>query len=162
MEFRRKNIRLPPDQYRGRRVYFLTLCCYRRRALFRNARLANWFVRDIEKYAAAHRFALHAWTVMPDHVHILLEGVDHSCDLLAFTSRLKRHTSTVLRMRRNVKLWQNKFYDHILRAADSMNSVAWYIWVHLDESREKRPVFRSGGLSLFWLRHNGMEASVET
>jgi len=34
--------------------------------------------------------------------------------------------------------------------------------VHLDEPGEKRPVFRSGGVSLFWFRHNRMEAGVET
>jgi putative transposase len=155
MEFRRKNIRLPADQYRGRRVYFLTLCCYQRRPFFRNIRFAKWLVREIEKHAAAHRFALHAWTVMPDHVHILFEGVDHGCDLLTLTSRLKRRTSTVVRMRRNVKLWQGKFYDHILRTSDSMDGVAWYIWMNpvrkgLCSAVEEYPF--SGSATIEWRR----------
>jgi REP-associated tyrosine transposase len=130
VEFRRKRIRLPAPRYRGRQQFFLTVCCDQRRPFFHNLQLADWLVAELKAQASSSRFILHAWTVMPDHAHILTEGSDDACDLIDFVTRFKRRTAQAIRIAQGVRLWQRRFYDHILRPKDSFLGVAWYIWMN--------------------------------
>jgi len=45
-EFKRKDIRLPTDRYRGRSLYFVTLCFHDRRRLGAPASLGLPYVRE--------------------------------------------------------------------------------------------------------------------
>jgi REP element-mobilizing transposase RayT len=65
---------------------------------------------------------------MPDHVHLLLEGLYPTTDLLGFVKAVKTKSSTPFTRKTARPLWQKKFYDHILRRNDSPDDVAWYIW----------------------------------
>jgi putative transposase len=51
---------------------FLTFSCYHRLPLLRNPRIAAAFVDRLARERNRLRFALIAWVVMPDHVHLLL------------------------------------------------------------------------------------------
>ena len=126
----RKRTRLAADQYRGRRVYFLTLCCARRRPVFRSPVRAGWFTERLAEVAEDLGFLVHAWCVMPDHVHLLVEGATAASDLLAFAKDLKQKTAYAAKRTSRLELWQPRFYDHILRPTDSLDRVAWYIWMN--------------------------------
>ena len=99
MPFPRKRTRLPADQYRGRRWYFVTVCCDRRRTPFSNAARAEWLIARLREMAAAHAFLVHAWCVMPDHLHLLVEGADLASNLLDFLARFKQNTAFEARRR---------------------------------------------------------------
>src|SRR5260370_38888800 len=43
---------------------------------------------------------------------------------------LKRKRSRGLGMGKGTSLGQKKYFDHILRPKESMDSVAWYIWLN--------------------------------
>ncbi len=77
-----------------------------------------------------HGFRIHAYCVMPDHLHLLAEGSEDSSDLLAFIGRFKHQTAHNWAKRSGFILWQKKFYDHILRRTTSCDAVAWYIWMN--------------------------------
>jgi putative transposase len=126
----RKNIRLPAEHYVGPRLYFVTLCFYRRSRLGADARVAAWLASALQRIAVKQSFLIHAWCVMPDHLHFLAEGASDRCNLVTFVGDLKQHTAFHFARRRGRRLWQSKFYDHVLRSTDSFEPVAWYIWMN--------------------------------
>ncbi|MGA3293690.1 MAG: transposase [Candidatus Acidiferrales bacterium] len=129
-EFRRKSIRLPAERYLGRRFYFVTLCFHNRRPLGSNARIARWIIDELRQHAAACEFFVHAYCVIPDHVHMLAGGATEASNLLKFVMSFKQETSAEFARRTHRSLWQFKYYNHILRGRDSADRVAWYIWLN--------------------------------
>jgi putative transposase len=129
-EFKRKNLRLPPGRYRGRNLYFVTLCFHDRRRLAVNPRLASWLIASLRKHAAVCAFFIHAYCVMPDHIHLLAAGGSDESNLIKFVEALKQETAVEFARRTHRRLWQFKYYDSILRASDALDRVAWYIWMN--------------------------------
>lgn len=125
---KRKWIHFGGDAYTGRRRYFVTICCAQRRRLFASSQAAKWIETQLLGAASRYRFRLHAWCVMPDHVHFLVEGSADGCDLMAFVRRFKQRTSLGWRTRAAQTLWQRNFYEHILRRPEELSSIAAYIW----------------------------------
>lgn len=124
----RKNIRLPASNYRGRRIYFLTLCFHDRRPFGANPCIAAWLVQELQKHAAASDFLVHAYCVMPDHIHVLTAAKADASNLVKFVESFKQETAVAFARRTKRRLWQFKYYDRILRGKDSADRVAWYIW----------------------------------
>jgi putative transposase len=127
-EFRHKNIRLPEERYVGRQLYFVTLCFHNRRRLGSNPRIARWIIDQLRQHAAACEFFVHAYCVMPDHVHMLAGGASETSNLLKFAMSFKQETAAAFARKVHRPLWQFRYYDHILRGHDSADRVAWYIW----------------------------------
>jgi putative transposase len=130
MTFHHKNIRLPQDRYIGKNWSFVTICCANRRNIFITPRICNWFLNILRADAASHDFAIHAFCLMPNHVHLLTEGLQQTSNLLQFIKAFKTKTSIPFERKTGKPLWQKKFYDHILRRNDSPDDVAWYIWMN--------------------------------
>jgi len=130
MAFPHKNIRLHANDYIGERSYFVTICCAGRRAVFAERARAKHVVEILAKHAVAHRFAIYAYCVMPDHFHMLASGLVPSSDLLAFVRNFKQTTSRKYFGEHKQPLWQKKFYDHILRPGSNADAVAGYIWMN--------------------------------
>lgn len=124
----RKNIRLPSTDYRGRKIYFVTLCFHNRRRLGANPRLAQWLIRKLQKNAALCEFFVHAYCVMPDHMHVLAAAASDTSNLMKFVESFKQETAIAFSRKTHRELWQFKYYDRILRGKDSADRVAWYIW----------------------------------
>ncbi len=130
MHFRRKNIRLPSLNYCGRGWFFITLCCDAGRQVFADGQKARWLIDCLRYEAETARFGIHAFCVMPDHVHLLVEGREPASDLLRFVKALKQRTGFLYSREFHEHLWQKKFYDHVLRPHDAPDTVAWYIWMN--------------------------------
>ena len=128
--FRHKNIRLPASDYRGRREYFFTLCFENRRHFGGNARIAQWLISRLRQDAIKWNFFVHAYCVMPDHVHVLAAGAQDGSNAMAFIESFKQDTAHEFSQRTHRRLWQFKYYDHILRNRDSADRVCWYIWMN--------------------------------
>ncbi len=128
--FERKNIRLATENYRGRRMYFLTLCFEKRKAFGRDRRVALWLIQQLKKFAADFGFFVHAYCVMPDHMHVLVSASSDDSNLMKFVENYKQETGFAAEQRTKERLWQFKYYDRILRNSDSPESVAWYIWMN--------------------------------
>jgi putative transposase len=151
--FHHKNIRLGGENYRGCRWHFVTICCEQRRRFFSSPNRAAWLIQTLEREAVSKRFGVHAYCVMPDHVHLLVVGLDARTDLLAFVKGLKQKTGYEFKRISGRNLWQKKFYDHILRAGDSIDAVAAYVWMNpvrkgLSANPKSYPY--SGSLLLDW------------
>jgi putative transposase len=122
-----KPIRLPKQHYIGRRSYFLTLCTRDRIPYFRSPRIARWLLETLQQLAAQRPFTLRAYCLMPDHLHVLLQGNSPSSDLLSFVKTFKYKTTFYFRVKTGKTLWQISFFDHILRTAEDLSKTAEYI-----------------------------------
>src|SRR6266403_693849 len=122
-----KPFRLPKQHYLGRRAYFLTLCARDRAPYFRSHRIALWVLESLQQITAQQSFTLRAYCLMPDHLHLLLQGYSPSSDLLSFVKTFKHKTTFHFRATTGKTLWQISFFDHILRTAEDLSKTAEYI-----------------------------------
>jgi len=53
-------------------IRFLTFSCYQRLPLFGNDAIKDAFVVHLDSSRARAGFRIHAWVVMPEHVHLLI------------------------------------------------------------------------------------------
>jgi len=73
------------------------------------------------------RFGIPAYCFMPDHVHILAIGEELDSDLEAFLARMKQKTGFDFKKLHRTRLWQDGYYDRILRNDEQTIVVARYI-----------------------------------
>jgi REP-associated tyrosine transposase len=149
----RKSIRLPRTHYVGRNIYFLTFCCQGRRPVFRDDLRASSIVGAIKEVAESTSFLVHAYCVMPDHIHVVAEGARDDSDLERFAKTFKQLTAFRYKQVTGERMWQKRFYDHILRATDSLDTVAWYVWlnpVRAGLCADARSYQYSGSLTVDW------------
>jgi REP-associated tyrosine transposase len=64
---------------------------------------------------------------MPDHAHLLVEGMTGRCSVLDFVHVWKRRTGYHAWESRRPQLWQRSFYDHVIRSDESAIAIAAYI-----------------------------------
>ena len=126
----RKGIRLSRDEYVGKRIYFLTICVEQRRSIFLDSVRATTAIDELRKVADRMKVLVHAFCVMPDHVHLLVEGKTAHADTVKFVGQWKQSTGYVFRHELPTRFWQRRFYDHVLRKAEDSEAVAWYIWMN--------------------------------
>jgi REP element-mobilizing transposase RayT len=67
-----------------------------------------------------------AYTFMPDHLHLLLQGSERS-DFVRFMKRFKQDTAFSFKRLTGEPLWQKGYHDHILRREEDLVDVAQYI-----------------------------------
>jgi putative transposase len=130
MAFDRKNIRLPAENYVGRRRFFITLCCARRRRFLVQSSFAVRIIEILRATSIQHKMAVYTYCLMPDHLHALVIGLHRSSNLQFFVMDFKRKATAEFQSSNSTPLWLKKFYDYILRSNDSNDRVAAYIWMN--------------------------------
>ena len=90
---REKKHRLPRDAYRGHVLVAFTACVADSRHLFtfNNAQVVAEFVSHLKRSAAATRCEVPAYCFMPDHAHVLIQGVDDLSDAWQAMKGFKQH-----------------------------------------------------------------------
>ena len=116
------------ESYLGTGIYFLTMCFEGRAAFGADGQTAEWLIQALRDQAARESFLVHAYCVMPDHLHVLAGGADERSNFRKFVSLYKQETGYAFQQRESKRLWQAKYYDHILRKSGDAEAVAWYIW----------------------------------
>jgi putative transposase len=121
---------LARDEYIGKRIYFVTVCAEHRRCIFQDSARASVAIEELRNVAARMNVLVHAFCVMPDHVHILVEGQNADSDVVKFVAQWKQSTGYIFRHELPPRFWERRFYDHVLRRAEDSEAVAWYIWMN--------------------------------
>ena len=96
-------------------------------ALLRVPRAAR-IVEDALLHFDGDRYRLHAWVVMPNHVHALCSPLpDHS--LSAIVHSWKSFTANAINaaLGRQGKLWQEDYFDRFIRDAEHYDRAVAYI-----------------------------------
>ena len=116
-----KNIRLPHYDYSNDGYYFVTITTnYRRPYLTDHHDL----VKDaIENLNQLHGVKVDYYTVMRNHLHLILILEDCHLKLGEIVSRLKAVTSK----QAGLRLWQPNYYEHVIRNERGLGKIREYI-----------------------------------
>ncbi len=107
-------------------MYFLTHVTYHRMPLL----VENYdLLKDaLDSTLGLWETQISAWVVLPDHIHMIVNP--GSADLSHMMKRLKLSFSARYRKRRNAqggRVWQNRFWDHVIRDEDDLRQHVDYI-----------------------------------
>ncbi len=81
-------------------------------------------MESLKRVSTSMGILVHAFCVMPDHVHILVEGKHPTSDVVRFIAQWKQSTGYLFRNELPRRFWQRRFYDHVLRRPEDSDSVA--------------------------------------
>jgi len=133
LPIRRRSLRLPDCDYTSPEcLCFVTFNVHHKcgvRFIENRADLAwEWMWRQFTAMACQ----IHAASLMPDHVHILLAPSGHGESVSDIVQRVKTIVCTQLRQQHSEYLkWQTSFYDHVLRneekRADEHSAIVHYV-----------------------------------
>jgi putative transposase len=104
-------------------TFFITTITFNRRRLFQIPANAYLFLKTLQHYRAEGAYKLHAFVVMPDHVHLLLtpnaKTISQTMNLIkgGFSRRLAS----------KFPVWQRGYADHLILDRDHFESRRAYI-----------------------------------
>jgi putative transposase len=113
--------------YRGPCRYFVTCCTNNRATSFADPLVAEWLCAEIRRFFERRAFVVLAYCVMPDHAHLLLEGIDETADVRETMRAWKQRTGFDWKRRTRTPLWQEGFHDRVLRDSDDTRAVVRYV-----------------------------------
>jgi putative transposase len=134
----RKQLRLKGFNYASNSApFFVTICTANKQPYFSDPNISEEIVSELEYRRLRREIRLFCYCIMPDHIHLFIAleenyikkaGAFGERTLQNWVSAFKRHTSRMLSKMDDVKpLWQQNFYDHILRRDESLIEICQYI-----------------------------------
>ncbi|WP_035384173.1 transposase [Ferriphaselus sp. R-1] len=121
-------------------TYFFTVNLLQRNGndlLVRHIEPLRAAVREVR---ALHPFVIHAWVVLPDHLHCVIELPEGDADFalrwrlikMKFSKLLPRneHISEVRQRRGERGIWQRRYWEHLIR--DERDFQAHVDYVHIN------------------------------
>jgi REP element-mobilizing transposase RayT len=119
--------RLARVSYVGFQRYFVTTCTAFKRPIFADLAIGNDIASQILRSAREREFAVTAYCLMPDHVHLLLGAQSEDADLPRFVKHAKQVTGFAYRKAKNQSLWQPGYHERVLRDDEATLVIARYI-----------------------------------
>jgi len=119
--------RLKDLSYRGHYRYFITIRSHDFTRRFVNDDVVGKALATLKIVADKECFSVWAYCFMPDHVHLLVEGLDSHADMRRFVSLFKQKTGYWYRRTYNERLWSSNYYEHVLRDDEATIAAVKYI-----------------------------------
>ena len=91
-------------------------------AIVENAMAQIWITAGIE------RFKILAYCFMPDHVHLLVEGLDEHADLRRFAKMAKQRSGASHAMSGFGRLWQEGYWETVVRLDEDARKIVRYVF----------------------------------
>ena len=102
--------------YIGRVSYFLTFKTSERREIFHSAAVVELVLQQFSRASGESQFEILVYCFMPDHVHLIVRGLDTSSDAKAFIKLAKQYSGFYYaRSGASTRLWQRYGHDRIIR-----------------------------------------------
>lgn len=120
--------RLRGFSYRGVHRYLLTFCTIERARIFERPEAVDDALQQIRITAGRERFAILAYCFMPDHVHLLVEGLNDHADLRQFAKMAKQRSGASHALSASGRLWQEGYWETVLRIDEDARPTARYIF----------------------------------
>ena len=102
-------------------IYFVTTCTFKRRAILTSRDVAAILLDEWHNAQNRHRWVIGRHVIMPDYVYFFCRAELGAKALPRFIQLWKQWTTK--RMARQLRLlppvWQEEFFDHILRSSES-------------------------------------------
>lgn len=108
-----------------------------------------WVVDQFLQTAKRFDIEILAYCVIPDHIHLLVQGDREDADFKEFVRLAKLKTGYRFKREHRASLWQEGYYDRVLRDEETTESVVYYIVANpirkgLVENKEDYPFWGSG------------------
>ena len=102
--------------YVGRYRYTLTFVTHDRIRAFTDAAAVALVLEQLLRAAGETRFEILVYCFMPDHLHLVVEGITDASDLKRFAKLAKQYSGYYYaRAHERAKLWQKGVNDYIIR-----------------------------------------------
>jgi REP element-mobilizing transposase RayT len=111
--------------YRPAPLFFVTFCT-RDRSVIADLSGAHRAFREYSEKAYDHHIAVGRYVIMPDHVHLFVQG-DDQFNLSSWIGGLKRALSVAVQSDHSRPTWQPGFFDHLLRSDESYDGKWQYV-----------------------------------
>jgi putative transposase len=119
--------RIPGYAYVGVQRYFITVCTHDRAPHFKDPDAVALVIGVFIETARKQLLTIIAWCAMPDHIHLLLDGDHDGSDMTAFMKAAKQRAGFRFKQRCHAQLWQEGYYEHVLRDEERTEDVVFYI-----------------------------------
>jgi putative transposase len=107
---------------------FITAVTRGRRPVFQQARWIDLLFETMQNAQEIHPFRLLAYAILPDHLHWLMrtpEEITYSEVMHSIKRNYTRNYKTTRGITTSLSLWQERFWDHVVRDEDDL-------WRHFD------------------------------
>jgi REP element-mobilizing transposase RayT len=99
-------------------TYFITCVTHARRPLFSNAALAKIVIEQWKHYETAYEFRLDAYSVLPDHSHVVL-NVGKKKTISQILNSVNSYIATLINRQLGsaikVRIWEERPWDEVIR-----------------------------------------------
>lgn len=119
--------RLPSFSYCGRYRYSITICACEQERPFVGKAFVAGLLAAVRRAAQDEAFDILAHCFMPDHLHLLVEGLTSASDLRRFVRIAKQRCEYFARRQGVYPLWHRGYFERVLRSRESTEAVAKYI-----------------------------------
>jgi putative transposase len=119
-----------PRAPQERRTYFITTVTANRRRLFQVEQNASLFVNVLQEQRGKNRIQLHAFVIMPDHVHLLLTPAPE-VSLEKAMQYIKGNFS--FRLKSKLDVWQPRYDSR--RILDANDYATHLTYIHQNPIR---------------------------
>ena len=110
-------------------IVFITIRAYVHQSPFVSPSLNQMIVDTLAEEAERQQCWVYTYCLMPDHLHFLINPRAEGISTLKFTDQYKgKTTNRSWKLGWQGKLWQPRYYDHVIRAEESLRNIANYIW----------------------------------
>ena len=124
---RSRAVRLPDCDYAGDIDIHVTICADRDEP-FTDRTLAAMVCENVEFYCRKLHYRLYGYTLMPDHLHVLLSPAESGKPFSYWLDVFKSYTThRFMQLGHRSTLWQPSAHDHICRTGETAESVLAYI-----------------------------------
>jgi len=124
-----KNQRLDSNLYQQtNQVTFITIRAYQHASPFGEAQLCQVVIDTLLEEQERQVCGILAYCLMPDHLHYLIRPTQEGRSVLTFTDQYKgKTTHRAWKMGWQGKLWEPRYYDHLVRSDESLDALIAYI-----------------------------------
>jgi putative transposase len=117
-------------------TYAITILTYQRHRIFQRTANAELMIETLFRYRDQGRFALHAFVIMPDHIHVLItpavDATTAKCLQL-----IKGGFSFAVRKQFQDDVWHAGYHEHRIR--DSQDYEAQKLYIAYNPIRKNNP-----------------------
>jgi REP element-mobilizing transposase RayT len=94
----------------------------------RDPRIAS-MLEQVLRYGERVRklYALHAWVIMPNHVHVILEPRQALAPMMRWLKGRTSRKANQIPGRTGLPFWQDESFDHWVRTAEELNQLISYV-----------------------------------
>jgi putative transposase len=103
------------------------MCTLERQDHFSDVVRTREIVEQLLSTAAHWGVEIIAYCFMPDHLHVLVEGMSEQANSREFADAFRQISGFHFKQARGRRLWQEGYYDHVVREEEDTIAVARYI-----------------------------------